>query len=314
MSLQNTQTKFRKLPSFLSDACCHSERSRGIYGVQHLKCLDCARHDKREDAPHSATWSKLTSLTLGICIATPTHGPSQSKISTDAPTDNKGKGEAFSPTDLVATALATCMSTTMGIKAQELGVDLRGMTVSVQKEMSKDAPRRIVALPSEIHIPLPPDSPHREVLEQTALNCPVHKSLPPEIIARRNSSGKDDAVIILPCEPRARAAELRKCSMTTVKVRKAVESDIPSLLPLMRELAEFEKYAADFAVTEEVLRKQGFRHLPPDFHCLVAEQGGQLVGFCLLFCGVHLSSKAEPDHQGSSMWPNHIAADESANF
>src|SRR4051812_38861932 len=109
------------------------------------------------------------------------HGPSQSRISTDAPTDNKGKGEAFSPTDLVATALATCMSTTMGIKAQELGVDLRGMTVSVQKEMSKDAPRRIVALPSEVHIPLPPDSSHREVLEHTDLNCPVHKSLPQEI-------------------------------------------------------------------------------------------------------------------------------------
>ncbi len=89
-----------------------------------------------------------------------THGPSRSKISTDAPTDNKGKGAAFSPTDLVATALATCMTTTVGIKAQELGVDLRGMTVSVQKEMSKDAPRRIV---------------------ETALNCPVHKSLPPEI-------------------------------------------------------------------------------------------------------------------------------------
>ena len=75
-----------------------------------------------------------------------THGPSQSKIATDAPTDNKGKGEAFSPTDLVATALGTCISTTMGIKAEELGVDLRGMKVSVQKEMSKDAPRRIVLL------------------------------------------------------------------------------------------------------------------------------------------------------------------------
>ena len=99
----------------------------------------------------------------------------------DAPSDNKGKGEAFSPTDLVATALATCISTTMGIKAEDLGVDLRGMTVSVQKEMSKDGPRRIVALPSEVHIPLRPDHPHREVLEQTALNCPVHKSLPPEI-------------------------------------------------------------------------------------------------------------------------------------
>ena len=110
-----------------------------------------------------------------------THGPSQSKISTDAPMDNKGRGEAFSPTDLVATALATCMSTTMGIRAQELGVDLRGMSVSVQKEMSKDPPRRIVGLPSEVHILLPSDHRHREVLEQTALNCPVHKSLPPEI-------------------------------------------------------------------------------------------------------------------------------------
>jgi putative redox protein len=110
-----------------------------------------------------------------------THGPSQSHISTDAPTDNLGKGESFSPTDLVATALGTCISTTMGIKAEALGVDLRGMTVQVRKEMSKDAPRRIVGLPSEVHLPLPPDSPHRDVLEQTALNCPVHKSLPPEI-------------------------------------------------------------------------------------------------------------------------------------
>ena len=109
------------------------------------------------------------------------HGPSQSKIATDAPTDNKGKGEEFSPTDLVATALGSCMSTTMGIKAQELGIDLRGMTVSVKKEMSKDAPRRIIGLPSDVHIPLPENSPHREVLEQTALNCPVHKSLPSEI-------------------------------------------------------------------------------------------------------------------------------------
>lgn len=110
-----------------------------------------------------------------------THGPSQSKIATDAPADNKGKGESFSPTDLVATALGSCISTTMGIKAEELGVNLKGMTVSVTKEMSEDAPRRIVALPSEVHIPLPPDSPHRETLERTALNCPVHKSLPAEI-------------------------------------------------------------------------------------------------------------------------------------
>jgi putative redox protein len=110
-----------------------------------------------------------------------THGPSQSQLATDAPADNKGKGEAFSPTDLVATALGTCISTTMGIKAEQLGVDLRGMRVTVEKEMSQDGPRRIVALPSEVHIPLPPNHPQREVLEQTALNCPVHKSLPAEI-------------------------------------------------------------------------------------------------------------------------------------
>jgi putative redox protein len=110
-----------------------------------------------------------------------THGPSQTRLATDAPTDNLGKGEAFSPTDLVATALGTCMSTTMGMRAREQGLDLRGMTVTVQKEMSTDAPRRIVGLPSEVHIPLPANCPQRELLEQTALNCPVHKSLPPEI-------------------------------------------------------------------------------------------------------------------------------------
>ncbi len=110
-----------------------------------------------------------------------THGPSQAALSTDAPTDNQGKGAAFSPTDLVATALGTCMTTIMGMRAKEQGLDLRGMTVSVEKEMSKDPPRRIVGLPSEVHIPLPPDCPQRELLEQAALNCPVHKSLPAEI-------------------------------------------------------------------------------------------------------------------------------------
>lgn len=110
-----------------------------------------------------------------------THGPSHCTISTDAPADNRGKGESFSPTDLVATALATCMSTTMGIVAADHGIDLSGLTVKVQKHMSTDAPRRIVGLPSEVHIPLPPDFARRALLEQTALNCPVHKSLPPEI-------------------------------------------------------------------------------------------------------------------------------------
>jgi len=109
------------------------------------------------------------------------HGPSQTEIATDAPQDNKGRGEAFSPTDLVATALGTCMATTVGIVANDHGLDLKGMTVKVSKEMSKDAPRRIIGLPSEVHFPLPANTPLRALLEKTALNCPVHKSLPPEI-------------------------------------------------------------------------------------------------------------------------------------
>jgi putative redox protein len=113
------------------------------------------------------------------CAAT--HGPSKTEIATDAPLDNKGKGASFSPTDLVATALGTCIATTMAIAANDHGIDLSDMTVNVGKEMSKDAPRRIVALPTEVHIPLPPTTPQRALLEQVGLNCPVHKSLPPDI-------------------------------------------------------------------------------------------------------------------------------------
>jgi GNAT superfamily N-acetyltransferase len=82
--------------------------------------------------------------------------------------------------------------------------------------------------------------------------------------------------------------------MATLAVRKAVEADIPNLLPLMRELAEFEKYADDFAVTEAVLREQGFRHSPPDFHCLVAEEGSELVGF-LVYYFVPFTYRAKPN-------------------
>lgn len=109
------------------------------------------------------------------------HGPSRSELATDAPVDNKGKGEAFSPTDLVATALGACMATIMAMAAQRQGIELKGMTVSVTKEMSKDAPRRIVRLASEMHVPLPADHPQRELLEKAALGCPVHRSLHSEI-------------------------------------------------------------------------------------------------------------------------------------
>ncbi len=114
----------------------------------------------------------------GELHCTATHEPSKSELATDAPVDNNGKGESFSPTDLVATALGTCMSTILAMTAEKNGLDVKGMTVKVSKEMSKDAPRRIVGLPSEVHIPLRESTPQREMLEKAALNCPVHKSLP----------------------------------------------------------------------------------------------------------------------------------------
>lgn len=110
-----------------------------------------------------------------------THGPSGNQIITDAPVDNHGKGEAFSPTDLVATALASCMATVMNIKARQKGYDITGMKVSVEKHMSEDSPRRIVALPIRIEIPLPDNHPDRAILEATALACPVHHSVHPDI-------------------------------------------------------------------------------------------------------------------------------------
>ncbi len=79
-----------------------------------------------------------------------------------------------------------------------------------------------------------------------------------------------------------------------MRIRKAVESDISNLLSLMRELAEFEKYANDFAVTEDVLRQQGFHRWPPDFHCLIAEEGGELVGF-LVYYFVPFTYRAKPN-------------------
>ena len=79
-----------------------------------------------------------------------------------------------------------------------------------------------------------------------------------------------------------------------MSIRRAVETDISNLLPLMRELAEFENYATDFAVTEDVLREQGFHRSPPDFHCLIAEEGGDLVGF-LVYYFVPFTYRAKPN-------------------
>jgi GNAT superfamily N-acetyltransferase len=82
--------------------------------------------------------------------------------------------------------------------------------------------------------------------------------------------------------------------MTEPRIRKAVEADISNVLPLMRELVEFENYATDFAVTEDVLCEQGFRRSPPDFHCLIAESGDELVGF-LVYYFVPFTYRAKPN-------------------
>src|SRR5262245_59333415 len=82
--------------------------------------------------------------------------------------------------------------------------------------------------------------------------------------------------------------------MSGIAVRKAVEGDIPNLLPLMRALAEFEKYADSFVVSEAVLLKQGFRRSPPDFHCVVAEWEAQLIGF-LVYYFVPFTYRAKPN-------------------
>lgn len=118
---------------------------------------------------------------LGGLRCEATHGPSQRKLLTDAPVDNMGKGESFSPTDLVATALGTCMATTMGIYAQRNDIELGEVGVAVEKEMSTDAPRRIARLTVELRVPLPATHPQREALERAALYCPVAKSVHPDI-------------------------------------------------------------------------------------------------------------------------------------
>lgn len=109
------------------------------------------------------------------------HGPSKVTLLTDAPVDNCGRGESFSPTDLVATALGTCIITTMGIFAQRHGIDLRGAKITVRKEMTAVPTRRIARLASELILPLPATHPHREALERAAHTCPVHQSLHPDV-------------------------------------------------------------------------------------------------------------------------------------
>lgn len=110
------------------------------------------------------------------------HAPSGTVLHTDAPIDNHGKGESFSPTDLVATALLACMGTIMGIQGRTLGIELKGMRLSVEKHMTTQPPRRIARLVVRIDMPagVPVDA--RQKLERAAAACPVHHSLHPDIV------------------------------------------------------------------------------------------------------------------------------------
>lgn len=109
------------------------------------------------------------------------HRPSQSRLATDAPVDNQGRGQAFSPTDLVATGLGTCMATTMGIVARREGYVIDGLRVHVRKIMTSSPPRRIARLETELRLPAAQgnalSAEARADLEHTAHTCPVRLSL-----------------------------------------------------------------------------------------------------------------------------------------
>lgn len=109
------------------------------------------------------------------------HLQSGSKLITDAPTDNHGRGEAFSPTDLMATAYGCCVLTIMGIAAQTHGFSIEGATVSTEKIMGTN-PRRIAELITEITLPHNDYTPkQRKIIELTARECPVYNSLHPDL-------------------------------------------------------------------------------------------------------------------------------------
>src|SRR5687767_1686750 len=111
---------------------------------------------------------------LGDLRCKAVHGPSGTELLTDAPVDNHGRGESFSPTDLVATALATCVMTTMGIVAARHGWDLAGSSATIEKGMVSTPARRIGRLELVVRLPAALDERARATLEHTARNCPVN--------------------------------------------------------------------------------------------------------------------------------------------
>lgn len=110
------------------------------------------------------------------------HGPSGNQIVTDAPVDNQGKGAAFSPTDLTAASLGSCILTTMAIAALKSNINMNGATADVEKEMVTEPVRRIGKISVRIMMPRGIPADKREFLEKIAHNCPVHKSLSPDVL------------------------------------------------------------------------------------------------------------------------------------
>ncbi|RAR48921.1 OsmC family protein [Flavobacterium lacus] len=122
--------------------------------------------------------SKVTYI--GELRTTSIHIQSGTEILSDAPKDNHGKGEAFSPTDLVANSLATCMISIMGIKSRDLNVDLTGSTAEVTKIMQAE-PRKIAKISTVLNMNLEADDKTKTILERAAMTCPVMLSLHPDI-------------------------------------------------------------------------------------------------------------------------------------
>jgi len=109
-----------------------------------------------------------------------THLQSGTVIETDAPTDNRGKGERFSPTDSLCVALATCVVTTMALKATDMQIELAGTSIAVTKHMLSD-PRRIGKIDVILTLPATADEKDRLILQRVGDNCPVAKSLHPDL-------------------------------------------------------------------------------------------------------------------------------------
>ena len=117
---------------------------------------------------------------LGELRTTSVHLQSGTEILSDAPTDNHGKGEAFSPTDLVANALGSCMISIMAIKSKDLNVDLVGSTIEITKVMQAE-PRKIAKIIVVLNMPIAVDEKTKVILERAAMNCPVLLSLNADI-------------------------------------------------------------------------------------------------------------------------------------